>query len=182
MVKRRSGGSGGVAVARGHLVLVLALAEDPQSTEVKKDWMEGSRLRPLLFPAGDERILLPLGRVSQVVTALVELRRQVLTCAKAVHGAGGPGARRDPLWCCCLRGIRRHWRSRRPLVTGSAGRGWGGGMMVLTSARRAAESGGAERAPDRTARKNMWTWHTSWPRFGERIRRRSGGPSRGLHH
>ena len=48
MVERRSGG--GVAVARGHLVLVLALAEDPESTEVKKDWMEGSPPAPPPLP------------------------------------------------------------------------------------------------------------------------------------
>jgi len=49
MVERRSGG--GVAVARGHLVLVLALAEDPESTEVKKDWRRAARVP--FFPAGE---------------------------------------------------------------------------------------------------------------------------------
>jgi hypothetical protein len=53
MVRPRSsaGAGGGVAVARGHLFLVLALAEDPESTEVKKGWRLAARVP--LFPAGE---------------------------------------------------------------------------------------------------------------------------------
>ena len=46
MVRPRSsaGAGGGVAVARGHLFLVLALAEDSESTEVKKGWRLAARV------------------------------------------------------------------------------------------------------------------------------------------
>jgi len=151
MVKRRSGG-GGVAVARGHLILVLALAEDPKSTEVKKDWMEGSPPAPPPLPR--RRRAHPASPwASQpgcdgACGAAPPSPHMRQSCSRRRRARGSPG----PLVVLLLA------RDTTLLAEPSA---LGDRLSRPRMGRRRdgaderASRGGTERAPDRTARKNM---------------------------